>query len=671
MRWFIKRVITGPLVVLLLAGACTGSGTTTTSTIAADPVPSTVADSGQTPDTTAGSVTAGYEPKFVEADCEFEPVADQAPRCGFLEVPENRSVAGGREVRLHVAIFESTGDQPKADPVVYLEGGPGGDALETIQYSFEDNFAPILAERDVIIFDQRGTGYSQPSLACKEVEDLTIDHIGSILEPDESLAIELEAEQACHDRIALQDIDFTAYNSAESAADVADLRLALGYDEWNLYGISYGTKLALTVMRDHPEGVRSVVLDSVYPPDRDLVTETPGNFARALDEFFGACAQDPGCDGAYPDLQTRFFALVDQLNADPIMVEATDSLTLDRYDAAIDGDGFMSTIFQGLYSLDAIRYLPRMISDLERGETFVLGLLVSNSITNRSFLSSGYYSVVQCREEAPFSDFDAAQAAVDAYPEFGDYFDASFGVGPATYEACEIWETGSADAIENEPVLSAIPTLVTTGIYDPITPPEWGAGVADQLSNAYYQQFYTGHAATATDPCAQTLMLAFLDDPTAEPNDVCLAGAAPPAFLNPVTATGPSGYEQVPLEGLSGATTVRPEGWEEVNDGVFARGLTDLDTTVLLTLGFPNVTAELLSSVLSAQFGLSDEGARTYRSNGIDWTIQEGSFTGAPVTAGFGNTAGGDAVAVILVYDPAEAAIWDAIIFELLDRTEG
>lgn len=606
-----------------------------------------------------------YEPGFVDAKCEFATVPDQQPRCGYLEVPENRSKSGSANVRLHVAIFASTADTPRPDPVVYLEGGPGGDALETIQYSFEDNFAPFLAERDVIIFDQRGTGFSRPSLACQEVEELTVEYLDVILEPDESLEIELDAERACHKRLASEGVDFTAYNSAESAADVADLRTVLGYDEWNLYGISYGTKLALTLMRDHPEGVRSVVLDSVYPPERDLVTEIPANFARALDEFFAACATDVDCSADYPDLETRFFALVDELNAAPIMVEISDALTLERYDAAIDGDGLMGTMFQALYSLDAIRYLPRMIVDLERGESFVLGLLVSNSVTNRSFLSSGYYSVVQCREEVPFSDPATAQAASDAYPQFDGYFDAAF-----TYESCDIWETGTADEIENEPVTSDIPTFVTTGLYDPITPPEWGEGVANELANAHYRDFLVGHAATATEPCAQTLMLVFFDDPLTEPTDSCLDDIGPPEFLNPADASGPSGYVEEPLEGMTGAVTARPEDWEEVNDGVWARGQTDLDTTVVLTLGVPSLGADVLLNVLSAQFGLDTDSSTPYSSNGIDWNIVDGDFNGAPVKAAAGEASGG-AIGVIFIYDPAESALWESVILEILDRTRG
>ena len=658
----------------MLLGACTkdeAAVPTLPSVVPTVDPTTTQTTTGQPPSTATTPTTSAalrYEPVFVQARCEFGSVPDQSPDCGYLEVPENRADPDSATIRLHVAVFGSTSDSPQDDPVVYLEGGPGGDALESIEFQFEDTFAPFLDQRDVIIFDQRGTGYSEPSLACQEVEDLTVEYLDDLLGPDESLALELEAEQACHDRLAADGVDFTAYNSSQSAADVDDLRRVLGYEEWNLYGISYGTKLALTIMRDHPEGVRSVVLDSVYPPERDLVTETPANFVRALGEFFAACEEDESCSATYPDLETRFFTLVDELNGDPITVTVSDALTLDTYEAVIDGYGLMGATFQGLYSIDVIRYLPRMIADLESAGTFVLGQLVSNSVTNRGFISSGYYSVVQCREEAPFSDIGAAQSAIDAYPELGEFFDASFGVGPGTYQGCEIWETGQADPIDNASVVSDIPTFVTTGLYDPITPPSWGEIAAAGLSNSFYMEFFSGHAASATDDCAQTLMLAFMDDPSSEPSDACVSDMGPPEFQDPALATGPSGYVEFDVDGLPGAVAVYPEGWDEVNDGVWARGLTDLDTTVLLALGVDGASPSFLSGILAGQFGLDVESSSAYSANGLDWTIYEGVFTGAPVSAAFADTGGGT-LTIILVHDPAEVGIWDDVLLEILDRS--
>ena len=664
------------LLGMLLIGACTTSDSAIPTTSIELPTGSATTSSTSTPDDgappptepagTGSETSATFEP----SDCAFAAIPGQNPNCGYLIVPENRLTADTNTVRLHVAVFPSTSSDPLADPVVYLEGGPGGDALETIQYVFEDNFEPFLENRDVIVFDQRGTGYSEPSFGCPELEDLAVEYLDDILDGEESLALEFEAEQACRDRIAEGGVDFTAYNSVQSAADVADLRVALGYDEWNLYGISYGTKLALTVMRDHPEGVRSVILDSVYAPENDLVAETPANFARALDAFFGACQTDADCLETYPDLEDRFFEVVDQLNDSPVSFTVTDALTLDSYEAALDGYGFMGLAFQSLYSIDAIRTMPRLITDLEIGDTYLAAALVSNDLTNRGFLSVGYYAVVQCHEEAPFVSLEDAQVAVDAFPQFGEYFQWSFGVGPATVEGCELWDAGEADAIDNEPVLSDIPTFVTTGLYDPITPPAWGSAVADRLANAFYREFLVGHAATASDDCAGTLMRNFLADPTTEPSDACIESMAAPTFLNPALAAGPTGYLETTVSGLASVSSVYPEGWEEVNEGVWTRGETDLDTTVLFSVGAPGVNPDLLASLVAGQFGLPSEPSSSYETNGVSWAIYEGAFIGAPVRAAFSEMAGG-AVGVLLIFDPAEAAIWDPVLFEILDRTNG
>ena len=183
------------------------------------------------------------------------------------------------------------------------------------------SYAPILDVCDLVFFDQRGTGYSEPSLACPEFIDLTLD----ILDDDLSLAQgnqrQLEALAACGDRLLQEGIDLTAYNSAENAADVADLRLVLGYEEWNLYGVSYGTRLAQTIVRDHPEGIRSIILDSAYPLAANIQLETAVNADRAFALFFAGCAADPACAVAYPDLEQVFAELVVQLNESPLVVQ--------------------------------------------------------------------------------------------------------------------------------------------------------------------------------------------------------------------------------------------------------------------------------------------------------------------------------------------------------------
>ncbi|MFN8420465.1 MAG: alpha/beta fold hydrolase [Anaerolineae bacterium] len=223
-------------------------------------------------------------PRLEPASCWMElpegVVEGENITCGYLIVPEDRSNPSGSTIQLAYAVLSASTESSKSDPVIYLAGGPGGNAVGTIADWVE---APYLQDRDFILLDQRGTGYSLPSLNCPESEQE-----------------EENATQTCHDRLISEGINLQAYNSVENAADVADLRLALGYEEWNLFGISYGTRLALTVMRDHPDGVRSVVIDSVYPPEISSWEEYGVNTADVFHRLFEACANDQSAVATIP-----------------------------------------------------------------------------------------------------------------------------------------------------------------------------------------------------------------------------------------------------------------------------------------------------------------------------------------------------------------------------------
>ena len=195
---------------------------------------------------------------------------------------------------------------------------------------FAQLYEPLTANRDLVLLDQRGTGLSEPSLACDEYTDVALESLGSDLSDEELEAEALDALEECHERLADDGVDFADYNSAASAADLEDLRVALDYDEWNLYGISYGTRLAQQAMRDHPDGIRSVVLDSAYPADADLYAEMPGNAERAMEALFTTCADDPACAAAYPDLGRTFRDLVAELNAAPAPITVVDGATGER-----------------------------------------------------------------------------------------------------------------------------------------------------------------------------------------------------------------------------------------------------------------------------------------------------------------------------------------------------
>lgn len=257
---------------------------------------------------------------FQEASCSFKPAAGVVEgrdlRCGYLTMSEDHNRPQGPTIRLAVAIIKASYAFPAPDPVIDLEGGPGSPVLAHLGPVLTPNNIPNVwpGDRDLILLDQHGIGYSLPSLFCTEFT--TMPH-----------ATFLQVMRACHDRLVREDINLSAYTTIQNAEDVHDLVRTLGYRQVNLSDLSYGTRLALTVMRLFPADIRSVVLDSTYPPQVNGFTGFPAAAQRAFDTLFQGCAADPYCNQHYPHLQAVFARLVSDLNQHPAPVQVTDPQT--------------------------------------------------------------------------------------------------------------------------------------------------------------------------------------------------------------------------------------------------------------------------------------------------------------------------------------------------------
>lgn len=643
--------------------------TTTTVAAAATTTSTTVPPDNAVDDTTTTSEAPApeYTPVYTESPCEFDLVTQRPFSCGFLTVPEDRTNPSGAEVQIHVAVFESDNPDAPPDPIVYLDGGPGGESLNTLPFLLEDPWADFIANRDVVFFDQRGIGNSQPSLECDEARALTFELLDDDLAPAELSDLELEAYAACHDRLVADGIDLAQYNSSTNAADVADLRVALGYEEWNLLGISYGTRLAQTIMRDHPEGIRSVILDSTYTPDVDLFSELPVNFERALEVLFAECSGDPACETAYPDLRNRFFALADELDAHPLTTTVRDIFSTDRYEAVINDTVLFDIVFQGLYSAEVIPLLPQMIAELEQGDTSTMTLLLTNNLANGAFISDGMYLSVQCNEEVAFGSEEAIRAGAAAVdPEIGaQLVDDLVGF----IDQCEVWGSGTADPIENRPVTSAIPTLVMAGQYDPITPPRWGRQAASNLSAATYVEFPgVGHAASTSADCPLAIAVAFFDDPTAEVDTSCVATMAAPDFAVP-GETVRAAITLVPFEeeifgvAISG---VIPDSWEKIGPGAWARQESFVDQTALIQQAAPGAAdPSFLIGLFASQLGFADDpvDAGTLDAGGRTWSLYEGSIDGFSTVVALGPDGSSTGIVVLVTAeDEADTLRGDVLV---------
>ncbi len=630
----------------------------------------------QPPPAPAAEPTLEPVAAFEEAPCPFDLPQGlgegEDVECGYLVVPEDRADPGGPTVRLAVAIFRHPDGSPEPDPIIYLEGGPGGSRLELMALSFDRIVEPMFAgQRDIIVFDQRGVGVSEPALDCPALIELSVELLdnevdGQELTDPEIYDLTLETLLACEED--LKGIaDLSAYNTVANAADVNDLRLALGYDQVNLWGLSYGTRLALEVMRNHSEGLRSVVLDSTYPPDVDLYVEAPANADRAFDLLFESCAADEACNAAYPNLRTVFFDTVDRLNSTPAAFQVTDPLARETYDAVMNGDSLIGILFQFLYESEVIPSLPRILYAASQDDFDLVALILGSLIAVRDAVSDGMQFSVQCQEEVAFSSLEKLEAALADYPELASFFQYA-SPGRFSFDACAEWDVAQASASANEPVTSDIPTLILAGEYDPITPPAWGQRVADTLENGHLFLYPgVGHGASIVAGCPQEMLLGFLENPSTAPDDACIAEMNWPAFVVPGAAAAPVELEPFTSDQF-GIQGVIPTNWEEISPGVFARQSSGLDVTLVIAQAAPVSAGDLLD-LLTGQLNLggTPESVGQREANGLTWSLYAVEVQGIPVDMAIAEA---DGLALLVMLQSAadeHDALYEAVFLPGID----
>lgn len=463
-------------------------------------------------------------PHFERTDCRFFPNHISNVECGDLYVLENRKQNDGREIRLHVAIAKSYSNNPEPEPLIFLSGGPGSFSLQWISSNLR-RFVDTLKHRDVIFFDPRGVGFSQPSLDCPEVMENFHEILGQEHSSEEWVNTMVDANLACQERLLATGIDLSAYNSAEMAADVNDLREALGYEEINLYGVSYGTRTALTVMRDYPVILKSVVLDSAVPLENDLLGSDLISAEQALNLVFERCAADIACSEVYPDLKIAFKELIDQLDANPITVKVTHMATNDVYDVWVDDSILGASVHEALYNYETIIYLPKLIFETLEGEDERYKTLATSLeiyLFYGDYSSEGMRYGVLCSDEGTFTSLESARKNIASVNSaIAEFINKDLEM---TYRTCDFWGAKIANPIENRPVYSDIPTLVLAGEYDPVTPPSFGQLVADTLENAFYVEFPgLGHYVFADSSCARDIVAEFFEAPGTRPDSGCVS----------------------------------------------------------------------------------------------------------------------------------------------------
>lgn len=478
---------------------------------------------------TAVSTTNAIQPsqeavgQFTPSECFFDTGVDffLTPErlgfeCGYVTVPETHANPNGPTIRIPVAVRLASSSTAAPDPLFLAQGGPGGDAF--MFFSLLAPNTPIASNRDLVIFNQRGTLYAEPDLICEEVWDSRIP-IFRTDDEDEAEQLGEDAFNQCFERLVNEEgIDLSAYDSLENAADINMIRQALGYDSYNFYGVSYGTLLGLHLINTQPDGLRSVVLDSVVPTQLNFVEQVPLTENRAYDEYLAFCSENPTCQSLYPNLEQRVTALYEELNEDPKTVRLTDGETGDSVRTEINGDTLRSIIFQLFYLRDFYAVFPRLVEDLEEGNFLFIEAIYPLFAFDRTLSEGMYYSVV-CAEDNDFSPEEIDLSGVRPFiaenirEELQDI-----------KEGCNIWNVEPLPDSIDDPVQSDIPVLLLSGRFDPITPPSYAALAAETLPNSYnYVDPIGSHGvAFGGSTCLTRIVADFLNNPTSEPSAACL-----------------------------------------------------------------------------------------------------------------------------------------------------
>jgi pimeloyl-ACP methyl ester carboxylesterase len=323
-------------------------------------------------------------------------------------------------------------------------------------------------------------------------------------------------------------IDLAAYNSIENAHDVAALAEALGYDQINYYGVSYGTVLGEHLMRLHPGLLRSVILDGIVPLNVNPNQEVPVSKDRSFSRLFAACAADPDCNAAYPNLEEVFFSTAEALDVTPARVPLTDQETQTTYASVFDGEDLTAFVMQLLYVTDAIPLLPKLIYDARDGEFDVTATLMELFAFDRSDADGMYWSVM-CAE-----DFDFAADELNLTGVRSQFAEQEKKDIDLILQICDDWGVPQLGPSADEALVSDIPALLYSGRFDPITPPSNGDILAQTLSRSYKYVFpANGHGAFLGGVCSTQIMRDFLNDPNVEPNASCVASKRGPVFVTP------------------------------------------------------------------------------------------------------------------------------------------
>jgi pimeloyl-ACP methyl ester carboxylesterase len=492
--------------------------------------------------------------------CPFKGEIEYEPgdiECGLLQVPENREDPESRFIELHFVKLnsrwgkeggpqeddeeEGSGLAPgkRDDPVIYLTGGPGARVNYYVN-RFKDH--GLLDHRDLYVLEQRGIGYSGDFCQFYSSRKPADDDV-------ETFAENLEASRQnvidCAVIARAAGVDLNGYNTIENARDVKALRRALGFEQWNVWGISYGSILGQAYIKEDPEGILAVALDAIMPLDiqeSELYWRVAHWYDRDLRKLQEICDRQPACAKRYPDMGGRLREAVRSVVGDPIVVDVKDVENYPSGKARFFQDvvAFLPFIF--LYEQDNYPALPGLIyawadAVVRRDETFFQGIAAASGDAGFGSGSDGMRNAIFCLDGDAIAQARAGKKDILEHPVLGSAI-GSVESYDRSVRTCLELGMPPRDAAEYAPVATALPSLIIEGDMDPITPPPNAKAILPGFENGTYVEFpFAGHGPSRSVECAGDMLNAFYDDPAKTPDLACVDEMAEPDIWAPMYVT--------------------------------------------------------------------------------------------------------------------------------------
>ncbi len=445
------------------------------------------------------------EPNFFEWAANRENV-----KAGMLVVPENHDNPDGKKIEIAYAVLQRRNKDSQAYPMILFSGGPGESSLAPGVVDFLLKH-PFLEDRDFILFDQRGIGYSSP------LPDMSLDTflvMAADADPARERMLMDSVIRKYQELCAGRNIDPQFYNTVQNARDVGMLFKHLGYEKYNLFGGSYGTRLGRVVQDNFPQYVHASMLDSPSPLSGDFLINRLDSYSLSLTRIFEYCDKTPECKEKYPDLKKSYFEAIAGLKENPIKTTVNDTIE------------FVINAQDGIYLLRRLLYMgnardkaPEMIQALQTGSGDII-----QDVLGFEWQITGGINMSMLLSVEKFENFNPQNTASVITGNYKKYplIPVTLGYFDAIYQAGRNWHSASMPVTERKFGKSDTPTLIFVNRYDPVTPPENGRLFMKDLSRGHLLILDEGGHGQGNQQCKEQVMMDFMTDPGALPDVSCL-----------------------------------------------------------------------------------------------------------------------------------------------------